>query len=170
MSFKEIARQVEHSLQALELNVLIWGTGEGYSEHYAKRVKIRQEVRQTFHRADVQFSEDLGGLVLGADYLSLYEQELWHLAICDACVVLDTSKGAGEEIAHFINSRYAHKLLIFTHVSQKDVSTFPASLRKAQNQFFYSDQEYEDCSLVKHVLARLMQVALLKMSRLPAYW
>ncbi len=170
MSFKESARQIENSLQALDLNVLIWGAGTGTPAHYAKRLKIRQEVRQLFHRADVQFSEDLGSLLWGGGYLSLCEQELWHLAACDACIVLDTSKGAGEEIAHFINSRYAHKLLIFTHVTNKDISSFPASLRRTQNQYFYNDQEYEDCSLVKQVLARLMQVALWKISRVPDYW
>lgn len=160
MSFDERLRQLQIIVETIELNVLVWGPGQGATEHFAKREKIRQEIKTNFPNADVRFSEELEGLVPGAADLSLPEQELWHLAACDVCIVLDTSKGAGEEIAHFSNSAWTHKLLILTHEQYKEAPSFPASLRKNQYQIFYSTEEYDSCSLVERVLARIRRVAL----------
>jgi hypothetical protein len=117
--------------------------------------------------ADIRFSEDasLAAVVPGATHLSVHEQELWHLAACDLCVVLDTSKGVGEEIAHFVTSLYAHKMLILTHERYADATSFPSSLRRYQNQVFYTQEEYELCNLVERVLARARLVALAKVGR-----
>lgn len=166
MPFEERFRQLQTFVETMELNVLVWGPGQGAAEHFAKREKIRQEIKKHFPRTDVRFSEELEGLLQGAADLSLPEQELWHLAACDVCVVLDTSKGAGEEIAHFSDSAWAHKLLILTHEQYKDVSSFPASLRKNQYQLFYTNEEYDSCSLVERVLVRVRRVALGKLGKL----
>jgi hypothetical protein len=165
MSFKERFRHILHMTDSYELNVLVWGPGEGSSEHYEKRLKIQRELRSCFRNADVTFSENLNlsEVVPGAEELSIPEQELWHLKACDICVVLDTSKGAGEEIAHFVASHLAYKLLILTHERYRDSTSFPAALRKYENQIFYSDEEYDSCSLVAHVLARARTVALCKL-------
>jgi len=165
MSFDDRIRQILSLAEAMELNVLVWGPGQA-SEHFAKREKIRQEIIGHFRNADVRFSEDLEGRVPGAADLSLPEQELLHLAACDVCVVLDTSKGAGEEIAHFVGSGFAHKLMILTHKQYEGASSFPASLRQYGNQLFYDDEEYNACSLVERVLTRLRQVAIGKMGGL----
>ena len=168
MSFEERIREILQLSEAMRLNVLVWGPGPEATEHFQKRQKIRYEINGRFKNADVQFSEHLDGLVPGADDLSLPEQELIHLAACDVCVVMDTSKGAGEEIAHFVRSAYAHKLVIFTHERYKDTSSFPASLRKYGNQFFYNDTEYEACSLVDRVMTRIHQVAIARLGGLVA--
>lgn len=145
MAFEEGIEQLENYVKVTKLNILVWGPGEGGGEHYEKRKKIRQVMQENFPKADVRFSEEesLKKIVPGAEDLSTPDQELWHLGACDVCVVLDTSKGAGEEIAHFTNSTEAYKLLIFTHERYRGSTGFPAALRKYNNQIFYSEEEYK---------------------------
>jgi hypothetical protein len=92
--------------------------------------------------------------------LSTPEQEAWHLAASDLCIVLDTAKGAGEEIAHFTGSKDAYKLLVCTDEKYKNVNSFPAELRKYAVQIFYTEEEYRLCSLVERAITRLDQRAL----------
>ena len=166
MSFEERIGEILQLAEAMRLNVLVWRPSLQASEHFQKREKVRHEVKHRFKNADVQFSEKLTKVVPGFDDLTLPEQELIHLAACDICVVLDTSKGAGEEIAHFVGSAYAHKLVILTHERYKGVSSFPASMRKYGNQLFYNDEEYDACFLVERVTTRIRQVAIAKMGGL----
>ena len=166
MSFDERIREITSLSHAMRLNVLIWGPGPAATEHYAKREKIRQQIKQTFINADVRFSEDLEHKIAGSKDLTLPEQELLHLAACDICVVLDVSKGAGEEIAHFISSAYSHKLLILTHERYEVATSFPAALRKYENQLFFNDEEYEHCHLVERILARTSLLAIGKLGQL----
>jgi hypothetical protein len=165
MSFKEGIEQIERYVHATKIAVLIWGPGPGADEHFEKRKKIREALQGHFPNGEILFSEDeaLADLVPDSPRLSVDAQELWHLAACDVCAVLDTSKGAGEEIAHFVGSTLARKLLILTDEKYKDCSSFPASLRKNQNQIFYSEAEYKSCDLVERVVTRVRQVALGKL-------
>lgn len=169
MAFRDGITQVERRLESVEMNVLVWGSGKGSQRDYQKREKIRQALKLFFRYGDIRFSEDpeIKDIVPGANDLSIPQQELWHLHACDVCVVLDTSKGSGEEIAHFTGSSAAHKLLIFTHEKYKEASSFPASLRENQNQLFYSSEEYDSCSMVERVLDRVKLVALTKLMNLP---
>jgi hypothetical protein len=162
MSFDEAVKKLELMMAAAQLNVLVWGAGAG--EHHEKRKKVRNEIQAAFRNADVSFSEDmdLSKLLPGISDLSLQNQELWHLAACDACIVLDTSKGSGEEIAHFVRSTFAAKLLILTSEKYKGATSFPAALRASENQMFYTDEEYESCNLVAKVLTHLKTLALSK--------
>jgi hypothetical protein len=166
MSFHERIRQLGLIVEAMELNVLVWGSGRSLPEHLAKREQLRQAIRDRFPNADVRFSEELTDEVPGAANLTFAEQELWHLAACDICVVLDTSEGPGEEIAHFVRSAFAHKLLILTPEENKNASGFPASLRENQNQWFFSDEEFDSGALFERVFAHLRQIALGKMEGL----
>lgn len=156
-------------VHAVPLNILIWGSGDGDAKYYQKRLKFKREIELRFPNADVRFSEDpeLRGAIIGASDLLLHEQELWHLAACHLCVVLDTSKGAGEEIAHFANSWHAHKLLVLTHEMFRNARSFPASIRTNGNQLFYSDDEFERCSLVEKVITRIRQIALQLLTSYP---
>ncbi len=165
MSFDDDIKQLAQVTEACNLNILVWGPAETVPEHGEKRSKLQSEVRRYFRNADVRFSEslNLAETIAGGDQLTIPEQELWHLAACDVCVVLDTSKGAGEEIAHFVNSQLAHKLLILTHERYKNSTSFPAALRAHQNQLFYSDIEYDSCNLIESVLTRVRTVALGKL-------
>jgi hypothetical protein len=163
LSFEDAARALEGQLRGLNINVLVWGPGAGAGHHYAKRVQIREALQQHFFVGQVSFSEDLHNVPeWGAD-LEPHERELYHLALCDVAVVLDTSKGSGEEIAHFVGTSHAHKLLILTDEQYKGVNSFPASLRKHQNQVFYSDSEYKSCEVVKKAMTRVKLVALAKL-------
>lgn len=167
MAFKEQIENIKLQVDAQRISVLVWGPGEAAGQGYEKRQKIRARLQDCFHNAEVRFSEemDLGEELPGIEDLALHEQELWHLAICDVCVVLDTSKGAGEEIAHFSTSTFAHKLRVLTNVKYKDSTSFPSSLRKYLNQVFYTDEEYDSCSLLDRVVTSVRQVALGKIAR-----
>lgn len=167
MSFNERIDEITSLSEAMKLNVLIWGPGRLAAEDYAKREKMRQEIKHIFTNADVRFSEDLMDTIpSGRDGLAIPEQELLHLAACDICFVLDVSKGAGEEIAHFINSGFGHKLVILTHEKYKHVSSFPAALRKYGNQLFFSDEEYDRCHLVDRVVSCVRVRAIGKLGQL----
>jgi hypothetical protein len=165
MSFLDGFRRTQLLTDACDLNILVWGPGSGVGEHFEKRRKIQDEVRKCFRNADVRFSEELefGDALAGGEQLTISQQELWHLAACDVCIVLDTSKGAGEEIAHFVGSHMAYKLLILTHEKNRNLNTFPRAIREQQNQILYTDSQYESCSLVEVVLARIKTVALGKL-------
>jgi len=170
MAFSDRLKRLDRNIAASDLTVLVWGSGRDSGEAFEKRMKIRQAIEDAFPNADVRFSEDQSLKQDLQDHLSLdtreledHEQELWHLGACDVCVVLDTSKGPGEEIAHFTATPFADRLLILTHKQYQGVRSFPASLRKNQNQIFFSDSEYCSCGLVQRVLTRLRQVALGKM-------
>jgi hypothetical protein len=165
MAFKEAIKQLAQITEAYSLNILVWGPSEAVPEHGEKRLKLENEIGKCFPNADVRFSENLNlaESLPGAELLTIPQQELWHLEACDVCVVLDTSKGAGEEIAHFVSSRAADKLLILTHERYKDSTSFPATLRETQNQLFYTDAEYSSCSLIEVVLTRARTVALGKL-------
>jgi len=166
MSFDERIGEIISLSEAMRLNVLIWGPGKSAEEQHAKREKIRQQITHAFINADVRFSEDLENKIPGSKDLTLPEQELLHLAACDICLVLDVSKGAGEEIAHFIGSGFGHKLVILTHERYKDATSFPAALRKYENQLFFNDDEYEHCYLVERILYRIRLLAIGKLGRL----
>lgn len=165
MGFDEAIVRLKRQSDACDLVVLVWGPGKDSGEHYEKRRKIRDEIRQRFYNADVRFSEeiDLADALPGIDEHDYRTQELWHLAACDVCVVLDTSSGAGEEIAHHVGSREAYKLLILTHERYQHSTNFPSAIRRHQNQLFYNDQQYASCNLVEYVLTRLRTVALGKL-------
>lgn len=166
MPFEDRFDLILRAAESMKLNVLVWGPGPQAAEHFQKREKIRNELRARFRNADVRFSEDLEGASPALKDLSLPEQELLHLAACDVCVVLDTSKGAGEEIAHFAGSAYARKLLILTNEKHRDARSFPAALRDYGNQLFFSDDEYAACDLVGRVVNRVAVVAFKKISGL----
>lgn len=162
MGFDEAINRIRRQAEGCELNILIWGPGKNSGAHYEKRLKFKNEIAGCFPNADVRFSEeiDLTAALPGIDGLDYPSQELWHLAACDLCVVLDTSKGAGEEVALFSQSRYAYKLLILTHERHKLSTDFPAALRRYQNQIFYNDRQYDTCDLVEQVLTRIKIAAL----------
>ncbi len=163
---KSRIQQLAQVAEAMDLVVLVWGPGTGGYEHYEKRQKIRSELERVFANSDVRYSEDpdLDAAIPGASDLRTHEKELWHLAACDVCVVLDRSSGAAAEVAHFCDSAHARKLVVLTHQQYEGSTSFTAELRRTLNQLFYSDDEYVSCSLVERVIARVRQVALAKLS------
>jgi len=168
LTFENKFQDIKEQLDGIRLNVLVWGPGDSGGPSYEKRMKIREKLRDSFRNADIRFSEelDLGKLFPSPKDLLAHEQELYHLAACDACIVLDASKGAGEEIAHFSSSKYAYKLCILTHEKYKDSSSFPTSVRKHLHQIFYTDEEYNACSLIDRAVTRVRQTAFGKMTDL----
>ncbi len=174
MGFLEQFEQLSLYAASTKLNILVWGSGKSYKEHFEKRGKIREELTKQFANASVHFSEDpalleeLKKAIPHADDLTIPQQELWHLGACDVCVALDTSEGVHEEIAHFVSSLWSYRLLILTNIKFKGSTGFPAMLRERHNQIFYDDDEYESCNLVSRVVARVKNVAFGKLSGLKA--
>jgi hypothetical protein len=166
MTFRNRIEQVKLQVRLLELTVLVWGPGGKAGKDHEKRKKLKETLKTEFQNADVRFSEDLDKdvEVPGQKELTVQERELWHLAACDVCVVFDTSKGAGEEIAHFSNSNYAYKLLVLTDQKYERSTSFPAQLRKNLNQVFYTEKEYKSCNVVARAVDRVRQVGLAKLT------
>jgi hypothetical protein len=164
MSFEDSLKKVEALLSGASISVLVWGSGTGSPKDYEKRGKIRKVLSDYFRNADVKFSEDpsLRALVPGAGEITIPQEELWQLAACDVCVALDTSAGVSQEIARFTGTRFTYKLLILTNEQYKGSTGFPALLRENQNQVFYSDLEYDSCSLCGRVLQHVKTVVLNK--------
>ena len=160
MAFHTRVQEVERVVFATPLNILVWGPGVGGRENSEKRIKVKAVLKSHFPGADVAFSEDLSDVPSWGAELAQHERELWHLTLCDVCIVLDTSKGAGEEIAHFTATRLARKLFILTDEKYRGVSTFPAELRRHENQVFYTASEFETCTLITRIVNRVKHVAL----------
>jgi hypothetical protein len=174
MGFAEAFDQLQLFVKATKLNILVWGSGKSNKEHFEKRSKIRNELTLHFANAAVHFSEDpelfeeLKKNITSIGALTVPEQELWHLGACDVCVALDTSEGVGQEIAHYVTSAWSYRLLILTNEKYRGSTSFPAMLRKNLNQIFYDENDYISCNLVRHVIARVEQIALGKLSGLRA--
>lgn len=174
MNFLERFEELRAYAAATRVNILVWGSGKSNAEHFEKRKKIREELTTRFRNASVHFSEDpelleeLKKALPSVEKLSVPDQELWHLGACDICVALDTSEGVSQEIAHFVNTPWSYKLLILTNDKYSGSTGFPAMLRQTKNQIFYNDTEYVSCNLVQHVVARVTQVALAKVSGIKA--
>ena len=165
MSFEDAIRQLKKETEGCPLNILVWGPGAEGLEHFEKRQKIKREISGCFFNADVRFSEDLPTGLFARDPSDIATEELSHLAASDICIVLDTSKGAGEEIAYFARTRHAHKLLILTHEAFLASRSFPGAIRRYHNQLFYNQEQYDSCNLVEKVLDRIRVVALDKITR-----
>jgi hypothetical protein len=161
--FDESLSRWRTRVREFSITVLIWGPGRS-DPGYRVRVKIRQILQRTFKKADVRFSED--DRFLQDNWLSqlpLQDQELWHLAAADVGIVLDTAKGAGEEIAHA--ARYpqlAQKLFVCTPRKYKGRSSFPSAIRSQLRQVFYDDRDGHK-ALLDQVIAHVAHVAFLKM-------
>lgn len=163
MSFQKAFEELRDYAKRQPLRILIWGPGLSASDK--KLEKMQDSITKEFEEASVAFSESLP--VLDLQGLSVPEQELWHLAACDLCIVLDTTKGPGEEIAHFVSTKYASKLFILTNEKHKNALSFPAELRKLGYQQFYSDKEYQSCNLINRVISRLTHIGLRKFIETP---
>src|SRR5687767_4906335 len=109
MNFEERIDALRRRMLHEELVVLVWGPGTAAGPDFGKRQQVKDAIKGQFVNADVRFSEEIPLSPIEAATLSVPEQELWHLYACDLCVILDTSKGPGEEIAHFINTNLKHK-------------------------------------------------------------
>jgi hypothetical protein len=167
MWFGERLKALEAMLSGSGLAILVWGSGTGSPKDHEKRQKIQTTLKEFFRQADVKFSEDpdLRALVPGRGRISIPQEELWELAACDVCVALDTGIGVGQELARYLDTVWAHKVLILTHEKYKGSTSFPAAIRENHNQIFYSEAEYDSCSLCAHVLDHVKQVALAKLSK-----
>jgi hypothetical protein len=160
MTFRDRIRELDPLLQAISLNVLVWGPAPGAGPDGKKRQDVRDRLTATFPHSDVVFSEELADLPPDSPDLSLPDRELYHLTLSDICIVLDTSAGAAAEIAHFTRSKQSKKLYILTHEKYKGVATFPAAVRQRGYQVFYSQTEYDSCNLIGRIIARVKYVAL----------
>jgi hypothetical protein len=163
VSFKETKETLERTLKSVSVNILVWGPGVTAGFPFEKREQIRRTIKEELPGADVLFSESPELEVLVPAGLSQVEQELFHLTWSDTCIVLDDSKGAGEEIAVFSRTNQAYKLFILTADKFKGLNTFPAAIRANLNQIFYSEDEYTSCSVTGRAVSHAKAIALNKL-------
>lgn len=153
-AYRRRIQQVRRGLRASsELVIFVWGPGEA-NEGSEKRTQLRDELRNLYEMSGVYFSEDADVVdaTPGAEDLSFHERERWHLAAADLCIVLDTSAGPREEIAHFASHPRANRLVIFTPENLKDARGFPANLRERLRQLYFTPQEWKSCNVVARAI------------------
>ncbi len=59
-----------------------------------------------------------------------------------------------------VQSKNCRKLFVLTHEKYRDAASFPADIRKAALQEFYSADEYESCDLVRRAIGRAAYLGL----------
>lgn len=166
MGISERSKKVMERALAEEVVVLVWGPGPTDAAGHAKRRQILDALRDLLPKREVYFSEDPDlDKKLDTEGWPVPDKELLHLASCHLCVVLDTSKGSGEEIAHFADL-YPDRLYVLTHEKFKGVTSFPASIRENLNQDFFSEDEFVSCGVVKRAVERARRTALKVYSQL----
>lgn len=151
----------------MTLNILVWGPTTKDPGISAKRVQIRDRLREVFKKADVQFSEDIEGVTREAfedtdNKLSHVDLEQVQLMACDVCIVLDGSPGAAAEIAVYSRSADCGKLCVFTPEKYKNVASFAGEVRRHLHLEHYTDEEYAKCSLVARAVTHVRNVAVKK--------
>jgi|ERR1041384_3042394 hypothetical protein len=160
-----VARRVGRVLRRLkcrELMILVWGPGKR-DPAYTKRKDIRRELQSQFPNAAVHFSEDerLRCLTRGK-VLRLSQEELLQAMAADLIFVLDSSKGAGEEIARYSAYPFiARKMVVLSHERFRGVPSFATDVRVPLAVEWFSDNDYDSCHLAKikcpkHVMGWLL--------------
>src|SRR5262249_15735503 len=165
MSFDDRYKELDRLLLNATLNILVCGSAPDTPTHGRKPQEVKALLMASFTYDDVRLSEDLENLP-NYSGLSQPERELYHLGLSDICIVLDTSAGPGEEIAHFTNSPHAKKLFVLTHERYQRAQSFPAAIRKATLQEFYSQAEYDTCSVIARIVDRVKHIAFGRVSRI----
>ena len=162
---KRHLEQISHIKNTTEICILIWGSGIN-SEHYEKRLKLKQELKSEFVKAEVFFSEDTDldkkfDRVNGSyNYMPQHSKQQFQMDACDVCIVLDTSKGPAEEIAFALsNPKNLLKLFILTPERHKGNNSFSSKTREGfPFHSFYTQEEYDKCNLVQRAMAHIFHL------------
>jgi len=153
-SFKPRFTAMQADLVQTPLTILVWGPGPGNPELYAKRMQIRDALRQREHVA--LFSEDLIDLK-PADYSEkIFEYQQAKAA--DFIVVLQVSFGSIAEVHDFADDReIIAKMLIFVPEQATDGYSYKGALTDIKALYknvetFQSTADLVSCRLKTMVL------------------
>ena len=150
----------------LPIKVLVWGPGKANRQGYAKREKIRSEIKQRFPNSEVYFSEDKELGHVTSDLGDPLIEEIVHANAADIIIALDVSRGS--QISRGVQAEIdflsqdasiAKKLWVLIPDRFAPLSGFVKQILNGIEVEFYSDAEFNDCTLasdkcVGKVLAR----------------
>jgi hypothetical protein len=151
---EEIQRYIGDACQE-ELLVLIWGPGDpGESgsleakEGYRKRCLIRDALRESFPRSEVEFSEDLDT----SNLTDLLLTEAVQAKVSDAVIILPISHGAYFEL-YYYSSKYEwflEKAWVLAPQEYLDTTGFAGELLKLlPKKFGYTAEQFERSDTTK---------------------
>ena len=163
-TFKPRLDAMQTDVAQMPLTILVWGPGQSNPELYAKRVQIRDELRQRGHAAF--FSEDL------AEQRPVnYSQkaiEFLEASAADMVVVLQVSYGSVAEVHDFADYRVINsKMLIFISDQATDGYSYQGALNELKTLYnnvdtFHPPDDITSCRLKTLVLEKVSLLQLLK--------
>jgi len=164
--YLEESQRIIDSAYKLPIRVLVWGPGKGNTKGYAKREKIRNEIRKKFPNSMVYFSEDQELRRITGILNKILLEESVHAKVAHLIIVLDLEDAYGTkvEIGHFSRfSDIAEKMWVLRPKKFSPLDGLAKEeLRNIEVEFF-SDSEFNDCTLasvkcVNIVLSRAMSL------------
>lgn len=103
------AQEIRKSFRYENIKILVWGPGDpgdGASQDkrlaYAKRLQIRDILRQEFPRAEVYFSEDPEMIQISEGIRGQLRKEALQARTADLVLMLDISRGTDLELDYFV--------------------------------------------------------------------
>lgn len=162
--FKPRLNKMKSEITATPLAILVWGPGPNNPLLYAKRMQIRDELRNRGHAAF--FSEDLS-----AERPTDYSQkaiEFLEARVADLVVVLQVSYGSIAEVHDFADDRVINaKMLIFISQSATDGYIYQGALSELKTLYgnivtFNEPDDIVTCRLKTLVIEKVAVMQVLK--------
>jgi hypothetical protein len=132
------------------IRVLVWGPGKTDRRGYKKREKIKTEIKRKFPKSIVYFSEDHELRDITQSLGDPIVEEIIHADAAHIIIILglETSRGANFEIDFFSQiDTIARKLWVLLPEKFSPLSGMVAKALRGIDVAFFSDTEFEDCTL-----------------------
>ena len=136
--------------------VLVWGPGEPADEisvdsavtYWQKRNQIKEQLRKTFPKAEVFFSEDQELRNRTRSMEDPLVEEMVHALAADCILILDVSRGAHVEVDQFAaNPRIADKIRLLIPDKWVGTKGLVGVLHQRVRVFGFSHDEFQFCKL-----------------------
>jgi hypothetical protein len=162
--FKPRLEAMRAEIAQTTLTILIWGPGPSNKELYAKRLQIRDELRQCDHAA---FTSEELAKTKPFDY-SQKAIEFIQASAADLVVVLAASFGSVAEVHDFGDCRVINsKMLIFISDEATDGYSYQGALTELKTAYnsvetFHAPDDIVSCHLKAKVLQKVAVLQMLK--------
>jgi hypothetical protein len=157
--YRNEAQEILEFSRLQPIKILVWGPGipepSASIERkaaYGKRLKIRDNLRLIFPRAEVFFSEDPEMVELSAPLRGQLRREALQARIADLVIMLDISRGADLELDHFVPTYPWFRDKVYVFLPEEYVP--PRGLVREVFAYLpedqvegYTQQEFEECTL-----------------------
>jgi hypothetical protein len=158
---KEDAARIIQDAKFEAITILVWGPGDPGSsasaklrKAYAKRLQIKEVLKQEFPRATVHFSEDPEMIELGQGVKGQLRVEALQAKIADLVLMLDLSRGADLELDHFVPTYpwFRDKVHVFMperYVSGTGLVNEVLKYIPRDNVEGFTEKEFKVCEVAK---------------------